>query len=175
MNNFKFHNFPNWQNLQATLLQYSQDNPSCLDGVWNFVDDLPTFLQAVPELPDMFSPMNLTIQWVSFCQRTQTFPDISSAAFEDTCLVYLPVLNTENVVVHLIETFSPRTLTFTQNGVAYYSYPIGASYTQLDEFNVYEPVALNPQIPKVHSLNTEGIDSIFLAVGFIEDSNFLLD
>lgn len=158
------------------LVKYVYDNYSGIfddqhNSAWKAVNTQDV-LDKVPELMEMFAPLNLTIRYLAFFITDLPINAIHIDDTQSNCRINIPVLNCEKSETIFFTTTEEPVMAKQKNGLSFLMLnPLAC--TQVDKFELTRPVVFrNNQPHQVISFN-EVQPRISCTIGFYEDLEFL--
>jgi hypothetical protein len=167
-----------WQACCRQLLHYIKvDCPRLLipdNSSWRGAD-LEDITKKVPELADMFQPLNLTIRYVAFFISKYQYGTIHiDADLVSKARINLPVLNCENTETRFFTTNAEPKKIFQANGVPLMKID-PSTCTHVDQFYLTQPVVFRNTEPHQVVSNNTNHPRISCTVAFNEDIEYLLE
>jgi hypothetical protein len=171
-----------WQPVAEKLKWYLlEGNKSYLSdnnwekNLWRYAD-LPDLFKNVPEIKELFKPMELNICMVAFFVSGRTGSNIHRDA-DRGCVsrINLPVMNCENTETRYYTTDYPEQKKLQDNGV-YYHYIDPKTCTHVDSFFLNCPAIIKVNEPHRVVGTPDGmVPRISCTIGFREEIIHLID
>ncbi len=152
------------------LIQYFLVNPRLLNGIggaWVNADTVD-LLKKVPELSQLFRPLNLTIERVSFFVMHQPTGTIHIDDDTHYLRINFPVLNCENTETRFYKTTSSTTKIFQANRMAYHKFDPNECEL-VDKFTLDRAVVIKTKEPHQVVLLTNKYPRVSCTIAFNED------
>ena len=159
------------------LLQYIQEQrPDLLkkdELLWKNVDTYDV-LAKVPELPQMFESLNISIRFLAFFVSFDPITVLHIDTKYSKARINLPILNCENTETrfYTMPTDS-RQLSFQKNGVPFYKLDT-TKCEWVDQFYLTQPVVFRNNQPHNVISNNPLTPRVSCTIGFNEDISYLL-
>jgi hypothetical protein len=161
------------------LVKYVYDNSALIlnnqkNSSWKAVNT-EDVLSKVPELIEMFAPLNLTIKYLAFfITEKQNNTIHTDADTQSNSRINIPVLNCEKSETRFFTITEKPVMAKQDNGIPFLMInPLDC--TQVDKFELTRPVVFrNNQPHQVVSFN-EVQPRISCTIGFHEDLEFLFN
>jgi hypothetical protein len=162
--------------VSTKLAQYVYENSALIlsnqkNSAWNPANK-EDVLAKVPELGELFKPLNITIKYLAFFITDLPINAIHIDDTQSNCRINIPVLNCEKSETIFFTTTEEPVMAKQKNGLSFLMLnPLAC--TQVDKFELTRPVVFrNNQPHQVVSFN-EVQPRIACTIGFYEDLEFL--
>ena len=162
-----------WYLLEGNKSYLSDDNWE--KNLWRYAD-LPDLFKNVPEIKELFNPMELTICMVAFFVSGKTSSTIHRDADRSAnARINIPILNCENTETRFFTTDYPPEKRLQSNGV-YYWYIDPKTCTHVDSYYLDCPVIFKINEPhQVVGGGNLNIPRVSCTIGFKEEIVQLID
>lgn len=121
----KYHSYidlPGWQVVAEKIKNWLMDRPNLWNeqhGAWSDAN-MQDFNTNVPELAELFKPLNLTIRFVAFFTMSAKQSGIHRDAGTETIRINIPIQNCEGSVTRFFKATKPP-IKYTQpDGIPYF-------------------------------------------------------
>lgn len=175
-------NYYKYLNLDCTIVsnklkEYLSNNPKFLDesvmAAWRNANAADV-LEKVPELQDLFNPLNIRIRYLAFFVSSVMFGKIHIDADEKSkCRINIPVLNCENTETRFFKTPDTPVKIFQPDGIPLWDFD-PSSCIHVDQFYLTQPVVFRNTEPHQVVSNNIGKTRVSCTIGFHEDIEYLL-
>jgi hypothetical protein len=164
-----------YKHVSEKILNYITESKMDLQSVqfWHTVD-VEHFLKTIPELQEMFDPMNLTVVDIGILYTQETSGVIHVDTGPENSRINIPILNCENAVTNFYENHGETLLKYTPNGISY-DYIDPNSCTLIEQYTTTQPTVIRVDIPHQVNVINPALPRIVCTVFFDENIDYLLE
>ena len=175
MKYYTYLDLPGWQLVSNKINHYLEARPNLWDeksGAWAQAD-LTDIHRDIPELAELFRPLNLTIRFVAFVTMSLKQLGIHRDGGVESCRINIPIKNCEGSVTRFYTATKPPTVHTYPNGVSY-RLEDAESCVHVASAEVIKPTLLRVHEPHSVNLFHENYPRITCTISFNEDLEHLL-
>lgn len=162
--------------VREKIIKYFLVNPRLLNsigGAW-INANTPDLLEKIPELSQLFRPLNLTIHRVSFFVMYQPTGTIHIDDDTHDLRINFPILNCENTETRFYKTSSKTTKMFQTNKMAYHRFD-PKDCELADKFTLNKAAIIKTKEPHQVVLLSTTYPRVSCTIAFNEDLTDLFD
>jgi hypothetical protein len=173
MLNYKFLDIE-YKHVSEKILEYIKINNVQLRSVlfWHTVDN-KHFFNAIPELQQMFDPLNLTVTDVGLLATSETSGVIHIDTGPETSRINFPVINCENTVTNFYKNEGDVIIKHLPNGKSY-TYIDPNKCVLIDSYCLTQPTVIRVDIPHQVNVSNPKLLRVVCTVFFKENIDYLL-
>jgi hypothetical protein len=167
-----------YKHVSEKILEYIKINNIELapEVFWHFVDN-NHFFNAIPELQQMFDPMNLTVKNVGILvTKGRLGPihvDTTSVMAGDNLRINFPIINCENTLTNFYQSNHTGTTASLHNGDLFtWFYPNTCKL--VDSFELNTPTVIRVNVPHQVNVYNPNLLRVACTVFFKENIDYLL-
>ena len=164
-----------YKHVAENILNYTNEFKMDLQSIrfWHTVKT-EHFLKAIPELQEMFDPMNLTVIDVGILYTQETSGVIHVDTGPETSRINIPILNCENTVTNFYKNHGKTMVKYLPNGKSY-TYIDPNSCTLIEQYTLTQPTVIRVDIPHQVNVINPALPRIVCTVFFKENIDYLLE
>jgi len=159
-----------WYVLEYDKKPISYDDPN---NMWQVIDQTDLHEQ-VPEIKNLFKPMNLTVRNTAFFVSTQMQNTIHRDGVPGRCRINIPILNCENTQTKFYVSHSKENRKNQPNGISYQQYD-ASECSYIDSYYLNCPVIL--RVNELHQVfqDYNRLPRVSCTIGFHENIEYLME
>jgi hypothetical protein len=171
---YKLLELDSWQAVSNRLNSYVDQHPELIkaqNSPW-VNSNTQEVLTTIPELQDLFRPLNLTIARISFFIMWTNACEIHVDDTVCNARINIPVRNCTNTWTKFFTPPSSTIRKYQPNGVSYMH--IEGPFTEVDKFELIGPVVFKPKEPHQVIMDHNNFPRISVTIAFNEDPSSLI-